>query len=130
MDPYGEFAFVAIPWIIEGAEWAYAGYRAYRAYKAAKTAYDIAKSFPVYDDAGGDVCYSKERSPYPPAKRKRYPSKKEAREAAQRAGKGKKPIHHPNSPDGPHYHPDAPMPKNPTPKVPNPHDHYYYPKGK
>ena len=27
-------------------------------------------------------------------------------------------------------HPDVPTPKNWTPKVPSPHDHYYYPKGK
>ena len=71
VDPNGEFAFIAIPWIVEGAEWAYAGYRAYRAARAAKTAYDIAKSFPAYDDTGsGNVCYSKKFDPTKWKKRK------------------------------------------------------------
>ena len=79
-------------------------------------------------EANKDANYcSAERSSNSPAKRKRYPSKKDAREAAQRAGKGKEPIHHPDGEHGPHYHPDVPMPKQPTPKMPNPHDHYYYP---
>jgi len=107
-------------------------------YESAKlgyqTGYDLAEWWDNYNDSSvtdGLVCKAekKERSPYPPAKRKKYPSKKEAREAAQRAGKGKKPIHHPDGSHGPHYHPDVPKPKGWTPKSPNPHDHYNYPKG-
>ncbi|GBC62892.1 hypothetical protein DENIS_3876 [Desulfonema ishimotonii] len=78
-----------------------------------------------------DPC-QKERSPYPPAKRKRFKSKKEAYEKAKKAGKGREPKHDPHGEHGPHYHPDVPMPspEEVTPKRPNPHDHYYYPKGK
>ncbi len=69
----------------------------------------------------------KERNPDPPAKRKRYKSKKKAYEAAKKAGKGKEPKHHPNDKNGPHYHPNVPKPSRPkTPKVPDPHDHYFY----
>ena len=77
-----------------------------------------------------NVSFARERSKNPIAKRKRYSSKKEAYENAKKAGKGNKPIHHPDGDHGPHYHPDVPMPKNQTPKAPNPHDHYFYPKGK
>jgi len=80
----------------------------------------------------GEETSKKERSEYPPAKRRQFDSKKDAREAAKRAGGGKEPIHHPHGKHGPHYHPDVPMPKpdKVTPKMPNPHDHYYYPKSK
>ncbi len=67
---------------------------------------------------------SKTRNKNPIARRKTFGSKKAAYEAAKRAGKGKKPIHH-NKPR-PHYHPNVPMPKNRTPNAPTPHDHYYY----
>lgn len=74
---------------------------------------------------------SKTRSPNPPAARKKFPTKKAAKEAAKKAGKGKEPIHHPDGEFGPHYHPDVPLPKSSkTPKQPNPHDHYYYPKSR
>ena len=77
------------------------------------------------------VVYAKERSLYPPAKRKDYKSKKDAYEDAKKAGKGKEPIHHPNGEHGPHYHPNVSKPTGQqTPKAPNPHDHYNYPKGK
>ena len=66
----------------------------------------------------------KARNENPIARRKKFGSKKAAYEAAKRAGKGKKPIHH-NKPM-PHYHPNVPMPKNRTPNAPTPHDHYYY----
>ena len=72
----------------------------------------------------------KKRSSNPIAKRKHYSSKKDAYEAAKRAGNGKEPTHHTNGSHGPHYHPNVPMPKNQTPKAPNPHDHYFYPKSK
>lgn len=75
-----------------------------------------------------NVSEAKVRNPNPPAKRVRTNSKKEAYERAKRAGKRKEPIHHPDGKHGPHYHPDVEMPKNPTPKAPNPHDHYYYPR--
>ena len=68
----------------------------------------------------------KKRSAHPPARRVKHKSKKAAREAAKKDGKGKKPIHHPDGDHGPHYHPDVGNPK--TPKAPSPHDHHYYPK--
>ena len=68
------------------------------------------------------------RNPNPPAKRHRNNSKKKAYERAKRAGKGKEPNHDYDGRYGPHYHPNVEMPKSPTPKAPNPHDHYYYPK--
>lgn len=71
---------------------------------------------------------NKSRSPHPPAKRNYYSSKKEAKEAAKKAGGKKEPIHHPDGKHGPHYHPDVPNNNTPTPKAPNSHDHYYYPK--
>ena len=79
---------------------------------------------------GGVTIYeaAKERSKNPPAKRDYSSSKKEAHEKAKRAGKGKEPIHGTEGDNGPHYHPDVPMPKDWTPKGPTPHDHYYYPK--
>ena len=74
----------------------------------------------------------KERSPYRPAKRKRFNTKKKAKEAAQRAGRGKKPINHPHGHQkikAPHFHPDAPLPTlDSPPGQPSPHDHYYYPR--
>ena len=84
----------------------------------------------VIMSAAADNILLAERSENPIAKRKHYSSKKEAREAAKRAGKGREPKHHPNDPHGPHYHPDVPMPKpgQQTPKSPSPHDHYFYPK--
>ncbi|MGG4438650.1 DNRLRE domain-containing protein [Priestia megaterium] len=73
----------------------------------------------------------KARSAHPPAKRNTYSSRKKAKEAAKRAGKGKKPIHHSDGKHGPHYHPNVPETKERwTPKRPNSHDHYYYPKSK
>jgi RHS repeat-associated protein len=81
-------------------------------------------------DVDSDQCKTKPRSKNPPAKRDYSNSKKDAYEKAKRAGKGKEPIHHPNGEHGPHYHPDVPMPKEQTPNMPNPHDHYYYPKSK
>jgi hypothetical protein len=62
-----------------------------------------------------------------------HDSKKDAKERANRAAKGKGVRHDPNGHANnprPHYHPNVDMPKNPTPKSPSPHDHYYYPKGK
>jgi large repetitive protein len=79
---------------------------------------------------GSNVCdkgkdgTDKERSPYPPGKRKRFNTKKGAKEAAQQAGKGNEPVKHPDGEHGPHYHPG-----DGTGKPAN-HDHYYYPKGR
>jgi RHS repeat-associated protein len=79
------------------------------------------------EEVESDECSTgKERSKNPPAKRHKFKSKKDAYEAAKHAGRGKEPIHHPQGEHGPHYHPNVPMPKNSTPKAPNPHDHYYY----
>ena len=68
------------------------------------------------------------RTADPPAKRKKYPSKKDAREAAKRDGKGEEPIHHPHGSHGPHYHPNIKGKYKRTPKGISKHDHYYYPK--
>jgi hypothetical protein len=46
------------------------------------------------DDGDDEDGNPKERSPYPPAKRFRFPSRKEAYEAVKRAGKGKEPTYH------------------------------------
>ena len=70
-----------------------------------------------------------ERSNNPPARRIKSKSKKNAYEAAKRAGKGKEPIHHPNSPgQAPHYHPNVKEVQRVTPKGACKHDHYYYPR--
>lgn len=63
----------------------------------------------------------------PIGRRIKLPTKKEAYEGAKRAGGGREPRHDPAG-SKPHYHPDVPQPKDWTPKAPNPHDHYYYPK--
>jgi hypothetical protein len=47
----------------------------------------------------------KERSPHPIGGRYRYNTKKEAYEAAKRAGKGAEPVLHTDDEHGPHYHP-------------------------
>lgn len=62
----------------------------------------------------------KKRSKNPPARRQKCNSKKEAYQAAKRAGKGKEPIHHPNnSGQGPHYHPNVNNNQRLTPKKPS-----------
>jgi len=74
-----------------------------------------------------------ERNANPPAARKTYSTRKAAKEAAKKAGGGKDPRHNPNGhPDDPrpHFHPKVPNAYSRTPKQPNFHDHYYYPKGK
>ncbi|QUI24760.1 DNRLRE domain-containing protein [Vallitalea pronyensis] len=71
---------------------------------------------------------NKVRSKNPPAKRNYSKSKKDAYQKAKKAGKGKEPIHHPHGNHGPHYHPDVKTPKHWTPKAPNPHDHFNYPR--
>ena len=88
---------------------------------------EISKSQSI-DIAQSKPTTSNKRPPI--AKRYRYKSKKDAREAAKKAGGGREPIHHPNGKNGPHYHPDVPFRRNLTPNMPTPHDHYYYPKGK
>jgi RHS repeat-associated protein len=73
----------------------------------------------------------KPRSQKPPAKRYRYDTRKEAEESARRVGKGNPPRHDPNDPKGPHFHPDVPPTKPGDPVGrPDPHDHYFYPKGR
>jgi RHS repeat-associated protein len=66
----------------------------------------------------------KTRSKHPIGKRRTYNSKKGAREAAQKAGKKNKAVHHPQGEHGPHYHPgdEKGNPLN--------HDHYNYSKRK
>ena len=79
-------------------------------------------------DKSGDK--ENQRSKNPPARRNRYSSRKEAYEAAKRAGGGKEPRHDLEDPKHPHYHPDVKNPQRTTPKEPCSHDHYYYPKNK
>ena len=69
---------------------------------------------------------SKQRSDKPIGRRKKYKTKKEAKEAAKKAGKGAEPIHHPDGSHGPHYHPNVKASPKITPNMPRPHDHYYY----
>lgn len=54
------------------------------------------------------------------ASRKKYTTKKAAKEAATLAGHKTSPIHHPDGEHGPHYHPNLPKGN------PHAHDHYYY----
>ena len=73
----------------------------------------------------------KKRSPYRIGKRKVFKTRKEAYEAAKKAGKGREPRLDYNDPRAPHYHPDVPKGQGPmTPNQPSPHDHYYFPKGR
>ena len=67
---------------------------------------------------------SKTRSPDPPGARKRYNTKKEAEQAARKAGDNRKPVNHPDDPHGPHFHPSNEKGK------PLNHDHYFYPKNR
>ena len=69
---------------------------------------------------------SKKRSDEPIGRRRKYKTKKDAKEAAKKAGKGSEPKHHPNGRHGPHYHPNVKPSSKITPKMPSPHDHYYY----
>jgi RHS repeat-associated protein len=64
----------------------------------------------------------KPRSPHPIGKRKYFSSKKQAYEAAKRAGKGEPVLHYKGN--KPHYHPGD---GNGNPLN---HDHYNFPKGK
>ena len=73
---------------------------------------------------------AQERSQYPTARRNNYNTKKEAKEAAKRAGGGKPPKHHPKGCHGnkcSHYHPDVSATQRLTPHCPCCHDHYFYP---
>jgi hypothetical protein len=70
-------------------------------------------------NAGG--CNTKPRSYEKKiGERHKFNGKKEAREAAKKAGKGRDPVHHANGEHGPHYH-AADAKGNPLN-----HDHYYY----
>ncbi len=70
---------------------------------------------------------SEPRSEYRIGKRVKLPSRKEAKEAAKRAGHGEEPIHHSNGNKKGHFHPNVPPPKGQmTPKQPYIHDHYMY----
>ncbi|MBQ3600328.1 MAG: RHS repeat-associated core domain-containing protein, partial [Lachnospiraceae bacterium] len=106
---------------------------AIRVKEALDQAKDNGKSTDKGKEGGGDKNNQDDkrdpRSKNPPARRKRYSSKKEAYEAAKRAGKGKEPRHDPSDPNqDPHYHPNVKNPQRTTPKEPCSHDHYYYPK--
>lgn len=69
---------------------------------------------------------SPKRSEYPPAKRYRFNTRKEAYERAKRAGNGREPIlHYQNG--APHYHPNVPTGHTHLPHQPTFHDHYYFP---
>lgn len=74
---------------------------------------------------------SEDRVTSPIGRRNNYNSRKEAREAAKRAGGGKEPIKHPKGSHGnkkAHYHPDVKNKYRLTPHGPSSHDHYYYPR--
>ena len=66
----------------------------------------------------------KERSQHPIGRRYRFNTKKKAKEAAKRAGKGK----YRNDYQGRHYHPDGVPNYRTTPKGASAHDHYNYPR--
>ena len=90
--------------------------------KLGELAYDLTHSNENNVYKADDSDKAKTRNPDPPAKRKNYRTKKDAREAAKRAGKGNEPVNHPDDPNGPHYHPGDGNGK------PSSHDHYKYPK--
>ena len=68
----------------------------------------------------------KERVNQPTARRYRFNSRKKAKQAALRAGKGK--IRNDYSKKGAHYHPEVKTKYRRTPKGNSSHDHYYYPR--
>lgn len=68
----------------------------------------------------------KERSKYRPALRLRYKTRKGAKEAAKRAGKGKIRTDK-DAKSGAHFQPDIEATQKLTPKMPSNHDHYSYP---
>ena len=55
-----------------------------------------------------------------------FNTRKEAEEAARRAGNGKEPRHDPNGKYGPHFHPSVRNEYSKTPYGASKHDHYYY----
>ena len=64
-----------------------------------------------------------------PGKRLKFNTRKRAKQAAQRASKGKKPRHDSKSRiRNPHFHPETKNEHRITPKGHGNHDHYYYPK--
>ncbi|WP_053243619.1 RHS repeat-associated core domain-containing protein [Clostridium sp. DMHC 10] len=69
---------------------------------------------------------SKIRSKSPPARRVKCKSRKEAKQRATRAGKGRKPRGPENHGGGWHYHPNVPKAQRTTPKGYSSHDHFYY----
>lgn len=72
----------------------------------------------------------KKRVNAPIARRNTYNTRKKAKEAAQRAGGGKKPRHDQKGYNGSkksHYHPDVNDRYRKTPHGASMHDHYYYP---
>lgn len=74
---------------------------------------------------------TKDRVTSPIGRRNNYNSRKKAKEAAKKAGGGKKPIKHPKGYHGnkrPHYHPNVKNNYRVTPKGISSHDHYYYPR--
>ena len=71
---------------------------------------------------------SKPRSSEPPARRVRCNTRKKAKEAAIRAGKGKKPRNDYHDPKGAHFHPNVVNGARKTPKGSGFHDHYFYPR--
>ncbi len=74
---------------------------------------------------------AKQRSKYPIARRKYFKTRKEAEEAARRAGRGRKPRHDPHGDaknPHPHYHPNVSNDQRLTPHQASMHDHYNYPR--
>lgn len=69
---------------------------------------------------------TKKRANKPIARRYRFNSRKKAKEAAKRAGRGK--IRNDYSKKGAHYHPEVKAKYRQTPKGVSSHDHYYYPR--
>ena len=103
------------------------------AVKAVQKAVKTVKA--VYRVASEVISYAKQRSEERIGRRKRFKSRKEAKEAAKRAGRGKvrhDAQGHPPKVKSPHYHPDVPKVRSgqQTPHMPSSHDHYFYPKGR
>jgi hypothetical protein len=112
--------------------------KAGKAKKAAEKAREAEKARKLAEQMSKRKCGAsqacktpKGRDPNRIGKRIRFGSRKEAYEAAKKAGGGKEPRLDYNDPRGPHYHPDVPKtPGQMTPNQASPHDHYFFPKGK
>ena len=106
----------------------YLGGKAYEVYKVRNVSQTKAKVKVKVKAVAKIKINSAVRSKHRIARRRKYNSRKRAYEAAKRAGKGREPIHHKRPGERPHYHPNVNNPYSKTPKQPNFHDHYFYPR--